>query len=155
MQQRRLEGRSSAIVFCDLSAAFYTIWTDVFLGMSECTENSIALIAKAGFHPRVVERVRMQGVEGMMSKYSIGKPWQRFLRDWHAMSSFTTKGSQRAIQPWTGARPGDVLADAVFSLAARCFHDDLHENLTEGGLVEKGTFRGRHIFPRTGNEEEE
>ena len=99
------------------------------------------LVMETMFRTTVIETV--EALDSESDAKSVAETAEEFL---HALACFTTRNSTKVVLPWTGARLGDVLADAVFAISARVAHDDLHERFRKAELVEKGRWGDSRSF---------
>ena len=116
LKQARSAGRSAAVLFTDIKAAFYSIFAEVSLGVLLPEETRTRLFEKAQM-PEAARQAVLQLLEGggevTAPANEEARTWRRALQDWHVGCSFGIQNTTQRTLLWSGTRPGDALADLV------------------------------------------
>jgi hypothetical protein len=76
----------------------------------------------------------LEGVP-VLRQAGIGVAWCKVVVGWHQPCCFSLAGSSRRGFPHAGTRPGDPLAEVIFSFAFESFLQQLRASLSAAGLV--------------------
>ena len=115
------EGRSSAVIFFDLTAAYYMVLRELAIGA--CSDEAVArLLARLGLP--VEAAAELEGYLGERAALAdAGVPDHLIAAASEALSSTwgVSQGCSLVAQSRRGSRPGDPLADAIFAFVfGRC-----------------------------------
>ena len=113
----RQRGLSSALLFIDLSSAYYAVIRETLLGR-DLSSRPVEEIAEAlGLsHEDLHELRRLIEDEAILPQQDAPALLQEVARDFHQQTWFILAGDSRMVTTFRGTRPGGTLADILFSL---------------------------------------
>ncbi|CAE7197313.1 unnamed protein product [Symbiodinium sp. CCMP2592] len=143
MDAMRAQSRSSAILFCDLAAAYYAVVRETLLGCG-AHQASISDIA-ASLHLSDDDLQALQfytSEEPVLSGPDGSDLLRSIARELHSQTWFVMHQDSQMIMTRRGTRPGSSWADSLFSLL---FVRVLHRrgNFQDAGLQPRLTWSGR------------
>ena len=127
---------AGAVLYCDLVAAFY----------SAVTQHVLGDFLPSDVVPMVMQALKLEGEALQEFEDGVANPvlqndplydarWIPLIQDWVRLPYFKVRDDPRCVQTHLGTRPGDPLADILFSLVFYCFEKSLREKLDRLGLV--------------------
>ena len=121
MRRRNLP---SAMVFLDLSEAFHRVARPLVHGGDLCPEHVSSIVAALGLHPDVVPRLQTYVTQQSLLIKAGASTWTgQVLQEFSQDSWFVHGSLEGTAIVRSGTRPGDNLADMVFSfLFAEILH---------------------------------
>ena len=134
----RATSKTTAVIFCDVAAAYYRALRELTLGFGTETPDLENLAAKLDLHPDLLPRLHA-AAEGKAA-YDMLDPSETqkaYLQEglsgtWFHMGNDSVDG--RCISTSRGSRPGDAWADAIFNALFSAVLDELHRGLREAGF---------------------
>ena len=132
MRRRNLP---SATVFLDLSEAFHRVARPLVHGGDLCPEHVSSIVAALGLHPDVVPRLQTYVTQQSLLIKAGASTWTgQVLQEFSQDSWFVHGSLEGTAIVRSGTRPGDNLADMVFSfLFAEILHS-LRRQFRQAGL---------------------
>eukprot|EP00439_Symbiodinium_sp_Y106_P025162 s5632_g3.t1 len=132
MRRRNLP---SAMVFLDLSEAFHRVARPLVHGGDLCPEHVSSIVAALGLHPDVVPRLQTYVTQQSLLIKAGASTWTgQVLQEFSQDSWFVHGSLEGTAIVRSGTRPGDNLADMVFSfLFAEILHS-LRRQFRQAGL---------------------
>ena len=149
---QRQKNLSSACIFTDVKAAFYTVMTEIATGPVLDDQERGKLFQQFGL--TVVDAAKIvdiiASVASEMAEQGVPAAWADMVRDWHKLASFSIQGATTVVVPSAGTRPGDPLSDLIFAVAFGRLQADLMQQLAEAGLEVTIPVVDGGIFAATG-----
>jgi hypothetical protein len=137
LRQARLNGRSAAVLFGDMRAAFYSVLPEVFLGPLLPLAQRTELYSMLGIDG--IDKLRLDGLcaaaPSQLISAGISECWRDLLADWHRANWFGVQDSSDVVMTQRGVRPGDPVADVVFVCVFALFLKALIPRLALLGVV--------------------
>ncbi|OLQ06044.1 hypothetical protein AK812_SmicGene10691 [Symbiodinium microadriaticum] len=128
-------GISSSTLFLDVSSAYYRVLRQAFEG-GLCNDTQVCqILQQLGVSPSSLHTV-CEWLSGTNLMEGADEHEQLILRAYLAGSYFTLKQGGDVIRTRAGTRPGDSIADALFSLLQADFMAGLRQRMGEAGLLE-------------------
>ena len=113
-------GESAAILFLDLKAAYYSVVKEMYssVGNSSCERFLAALFRRLQLPEEALDDfVQLVSTTCLLDDANIGTTLQAMVRSTLEQSRYQIPNSPDVYAPSTGSRPGDPLADVLFSYA--------------------------------------
>lgn len=113
-------GESAAILFLDLKAAYYSVVKEMYssVGNSSCERFLAALLRRLQLPDEALDDfVQLVSTTCLLDDANIGATLQAMVRSTLEQSWYQIPNSPDVYAPSTGSRPGDPLADVLFSYA--------------------------------------
>ena len=113
-------GESAAILFLDLKAAYYSVVKEMYssVGNSSCERFLAALFRRLQLPDEALDDfVQLVSTTCLLDDANIGATLQAMVRSTLEQSWYQIPNSPDVYAPSTGSRPGDPLADVLFSYA--------------------------------------
>ena len=109
-------GKSCALVFVDLCEAFHRVARPLVYGGPLCAEQIAGIVAALGLHESVMPRLHAYVTEQSLLRKAGASDWtSRVLAEFSQDSWFAHGGHEGTAIVRSGTRPGDNLADMIFS----------------------------------------
>ena len=122
-------GYSSAILFCDIKAAYYMLLREISVGATTSDEDVAKIVARLGLGPEVMSTLA-QAMSGVHAYANIGaSPHQQALLRESLSDTWFTLFEEDFTQTSRGTRPGDSWADIVFNVTFHALLVQLQEEL--------------------------
>ena len=129
----RQKGVSSAVIFLDMTAAFYRALPEFVLGSLMEEDARAVLLNAPSFNMKPSDYISR--IKAAICDWG-APPWlHRAIADWHAHSFFHVRHSEWTYRLVSGVRPGDPLADLIFNACMTSFIQELRECLIKEGLL--------------------
>ena len=122
------KGITSAIIFLDMTAAFYRALPELVLGPL-LDEKAGAVLLGA---PSSCGASRIQAA---ILDWGTPQWLHGAIADWHTDTFFRVRHAERTYRPVSWVRPGDPLADLIFNVCMTGFIKELRKYLVEDGLL--------------------
>ncbi len=99
----------AAVVFFDLSAAFYSVAPEVAVGTILCPESRRLALVAAGLSEGDIAAFEVSYIAAppALATQGASLEWVRVLQDWCSRTWFQVDGSSHRIWPTRGTKPGD------------------------------------------------
>ncbi|OLP84254.1 hypothetical protein AK812_SmicGene34892 [Symbiodinium microadriaticum] len=128
-------GISSSTLFLDVSSAYYRVLRQAFED-GLCNDTQVCqILQQLGVSPRSLHIV-CEWLSGTNLMAGADEHEQLILRTYLSGSFFTLKQGGDVIRTRAGTRPGDSIADALFSLLQADFMAGLRQRMGDAGLLE-------------------
>ena len=125
----------SALVFLDLSEAFHRVARPLVHGGELCPEHIASIVAALGLRPDVVPRLQTYVTECSLLVKAGASDWTgKVLREISSDSWFVHGSLEGTAIVRSGTRPGDNLADMVFSFLFAEILASLRRQFDQAGL---------------------
>ena len=128
------KGITSAVIFLDLTAAFYRALPELALGPLldvECQGRAPVVHLPLAWRRQTIPR-------GSKLRFWTGEapPWlHTAIADWHTDTLFRVRHTEQTYRLISGVRPGDPVADLIFNACMTGFIKELRKCLIEDGLL--------------------
>ena len=121
-------GVSSAIVFFDLKAAFYSVLRQALLAVELDPTALIAALARLGLPSALIDAWLQQARQDH-AVLDTNPHLEELLQDCMTHTFFTVDGVPGLCHTTRGTRPGDPLGDLLFNLIMRLVLHDMHASI--------------------------
>ncbi|OLQ04656.1 hypothetical protein AK812_SmicGene12235 [Symbiodinium microadriaticum] len=128
-------GISSGALFLDVSSAYYRVLRQAFEGDLQNDTQVCQILQHLGVSPGSLQTV-CAWLSGTNLMEGADEHEQLILRAYLSGSFFTLKHGGDVIRTRAGTRPGDSIADALFSLLQADFMAGLRQRMDAAGLLE-------------------
>ena len=128
-------GISSSALFLDVSSAYYRVLRQAFEGGLSNDTQVCQILQQLGVSPSSLHTV-CEWLSGTNLMDGADEHEQLILQAYLSGSYFTLKQGGDVIRTRAGTRPGDSIADALFSLLQADFMAGLRQRMGEAGLLE-------------------
>ena len=137
MRHHKARGRPTALLFLDLTEAFYRVVRPLALSGKLDDDVLAAMSARLKLDPDTLAELHgLLQQPGAIEDAALPPHLQRALRAIHQDTHFTMRGQLDCCRTTLGSRPGDAFADVVFGfLWAKILHK-LHHQLAQHDLCE-------------------
>eukprot|EP00435_Cladocopium_sp_Y103_P025621 s1029_g6.t1 len=137
MRSRRAQGHSVAMLYLDLTEAFYRILRPLALGGPISDEQIAHVGARLGLSPELLTDLHRHLLEPpAIVQAGLPEHLQNALRAIHMDTHFKVEGQRDTCRTTLGSRPGDCFADFVFSFLWGRLLRALQEHIVDMGLSE-------------------
>ena len=133
MRIAALRGLSSAVLFLDLTAAYYRLIREAVVEAEIDDETLCALLSRLQVAPEQVHEVEAFVLKGGLLPPA-SPHFRRALAMMYRHTFFVMDGVQELTVTKVGSRPGDAISDTMFALAATGLLQEVGERLSGEGL---------------------
>ena len=137
LRSRRLEGHNVAMLYLDLTEAFYRILRPLVVGGEVADELIMHVGARLGLSTDLLAELHQHlDAPSALARAQLPQHLQNAVRALHEDTHFHVRGQVDTCRTRLGSRPGDCFADVIFAyLWGRILHS-LQDTLQEMGLAE-------------------
>eukprot|EP00438_Fugacium_kawagutii_P018676 Skav217881 [mRNA] locus=scaffold67:50416:53766:- [translate_table: standard] len=133
----RNQRMSVALVFLDLQEAFYRVWRPLCMHCEYMEDIIAALASRLGLATSTLQILRERLCSpGAFQSSSLDAHYDRALSAVHDDTWFAIRGQTDCVRTEAGSRPGDSLADVVFSYVFADVLKEVHQQLDDQGLLQ-------------------
>ena len=152
LQWQKQERRSAAVIFCDVTSAFYKAVREMALG-ADCSDLDIAQLAKRlQLGPEAMHLLH-DSLAGNHSYHALeaSAAQEAYLRE-SLTSTWFISNHTRLVATERGTRPGDAWADIVFNILFSQVLSQIGEVMKQrGALLELTSSTNRTLWPSDGD----
>ncbi|CAE6968992.1 unnamed protein product [Symbiodinium sp. CCMP2592] len=133
MRTASLKGLSSAVVFLDLTAAYYRLIREAIVDTAVSDDKLCSVLQRLQIAPEQVHEVEAFVRQGGLLP-TASPHFKRALAMMYRHTFFVMDGLQDITATTVGSRPGDAISDTMFALAATSLLAEVGDQLSGCGL---------------------